>query len=325
MSTAGLNQPPSPPLSSSPARAQAAGLTPALAAGVLLALGFVALYYRWLIVQGRHSWDKPDDWGHAFVVPLISIYMLWRVRDQLRSTPIKPFWPGLLPLVLGVACYFFFVVSVALSNHMLQGAAMVLCLAGVCLVAFGLGVFRLAFLPIAYLLMGITISEQVMIKVTFQLQLLATQGSWLLLKLISLPGSWFMVQAEGNLLEVFHDGRRIPLNVAEACSGMRMVIAFVALAGAVAIFSTKLWWQRIAVVALSVPVALFMNIIRVAVLALLSLSNPELATGNIHMVIGTLLLVPGLFLFLGVVWILQRIVREEPASPSAPAPAKPTA
>jgi exosortase len=285
--------------------------------GGLLIVSYLLLTFRWYWTQAQHSIDKPDDWGHAFVVPIISGVILWKNRLALARSSVRPFWPGLLPLLLGVMCYFYFVVSI--SNHMLQGASIVLCLSGVVLLVFGLEVFRHSFLAIAFLLLGMTISEQVMIKITFQLQMLATQGAWLILKLVSLPGNWFFVEATGNTLEIRYQGRTIPLNVAEACSGMRMVIAFIALAAAVAIFSCKHWWQRFAVVMLSVPVSLFMNILRVVVLSLLSIWNPQLAVGNIHMVIGTILLVPGLFLFLGCVAMLNRVVQDGP-NPPLPAP-----
>lgn len=282
----------------------------------MVAAAFLVLTFRWYWTQAQHSIDKPDDWGHAFVVPILSGVILWRNRSALASAAIRPFWPGLMPLVLGVVCYFYFVVG--LSNHMFQGASIVLCLSGVVLLVFGLEVFRHSFLAIAFLLLGMTISEQVMNTITFPLQLLATKGAWLILKLVSLPGDWFFIEASGNTLEIRYKGRTIPLNVAEACSGMRMVIAFIALATAVAFFSCRHWWQRFAVVLLSVPVSLFMNILRVVVLSLLSIWDPQLAVGNIHMVIGTILLIPGLFLFLGCVSLLKRVVQEPDAG------AKPT-
>jgi exosortase len=300
------------PTSLAPAvRASSAAENPAWKVWVPIAVigvAFLALFFRFFAKQGQHSWGALDDWGHSFVIPLISGFMLWKQRPALAAANFRPFWPGVAPLVLGIWCYFFFVVGV--SNHMFQGASMVLALAGLTMLVFGLDVFRIAFLPIAYLLFGITISEQVMIKITFELQVLATHGGWLLLKIISLPGNWFLVEQAGNTLEVTYKGRSIPLNVAEACSGMRMVIAFIALAGAVAIFSCKHWWQRVAVVALAVPVALIMNVIRVAVLAIGSIYDANLAAGNAHMLIGTLLLIPGLFLFMGTVWCLERMVVE---------------
>jgi hypothetical protein len=63
-----------------------------------------------------------------------------------------------------------------------------------------------------------------------------------------------------------------------------------------------------------------MNIVRVAVLGVLTLIDPNLAAGDAHTIIGTILLVPSLGLFLGIVWALNRVVREdEPAAKVAKA------
>ena len=95
--------------------------------GVVLLAAFVGVFWRWFSKQNEHSLLKLDDWGHAYVVPLFAGYMIWRQRAELSAMTPKPFWPGLLPVLLGMMCYFFFVVGVA--NHMLQGAAVVLTLA----------------------------------------------------------------------------------------------------------------------------------------------------------------------------------------------------
>ena len=282
----------------------------------LLAAAFLLLFWRWFITQGRHSVENMQDWGHAFVIPLISGYLAWRVRDVILAAPTAPFWPGLSPLLLGVVSYFFFIVGV--SNHMLQGAAMILALSGLVLLVGGPVLFRALFLPIAFLAFGVTISEQVMIKITFALQLLASQGAYLVLSILAATKIFF-VEVDGNTLKMVYEGKEIPLNVAEACSGMRMVIAFLALGAAVAVLACSEWWQRILLILLATPIALLLNVVRVVVLAMLSLIDPDLATGDVHMLIGTLLLVPGLFLFLGVVWALNRVIADdEPTAGATP-------
>jgi len=89
------------------------------------------------------------------------------------------------------------------------------------LAALVLGVVGLR-MPIAFLLFAVTISERVMIAITFQLQLIASQGGYLLLTIFGYPfGIESMV--EGNVISVIDDqGNVNKLNVAEACSGMRM-------------------------------------------------------------------------------------------------------
>lgn len=300
-------QPIRPP-TGTPARAASAwpAPTPAFWAGVgLLGVVFSALFFRWFYRQGELSLDRLDDWGHSFVIPVISAYFVWRNRARLRATAPSVFWPGLGPFLLGIWAYFFSVVVV--QNHMAEGFSVLLTLFGLTLLLLGPGVMRWLFLPIAYLVCGVTLAEKIMIEITFQLQLLASEGAWVMLGAIGLV-SGFDVDLQGNTLYILRGGETIPLNVAEACSGMRMVVAFYALSVWVALTWNREWWQRIAMVLLAGPVAVFMNMIRVAVLGIASLFDADLATGQAHTLIGTLLLVPSLGLYLGISWVLNRIV-----------------
>ncbi len=281
-------------------------------AGILTsAIGF--LFHTWLYKQHLWSWTKPADWGHAYFIPLISLYMIYQHRDELRKVKPEVYWPGIAPLLTGVMSYFIFSVG-AMGNHMFQGFSLILTIFGVVLLLAGPGVMRHVFVPIAYLVFAITISEKIMLLITFPLQLVASQGAWVLLNVVGLPFG-FSADVAGNTLSVISSqGEVHPLNVAEACSGMRMVIAFVALAGAVALIACRQWWQRVSLLMLSVPVALLMNIIRVTVLGVLVLIDPNLTAGNAHTAIGTLLLIPALGLFMLVIWLLNNLVSDPEVS-----------
>lgn len=281
----------------------------AVMAGLATA-AFLALYFRWFYTQHLSSFSKLEDWGHAYAVPLISGYLVWQQRDALARVRVRPFWPALAPLMLGIMCYFFFVASRFAGGHMVQGWAMVLTLASLCLLLLGVGAIRLLTVPILFLLFGITISEKIMIELTFPMQLIASQGAYVVLSIVALIGG-FAVDVAGNQIWLTTSGGvTLPMNVAEACSGMRMLIAFFALAGATGIFGCRFWWQRVALLLLAAPVAILVNIGRVAILGLLMLQDPKLATGQAHTLIGTLLLVPGLLLFMLVMWVLNKAVGE---------------
>ncbi|MEO0512493.1 MAG: exosortase/archaeosortase family protein [Planctomycetota bacterium] len=281
-----------------------------------LVLSFLALFYRWFVRQHSHSFDAIEDWGHAYLVPIIAGFLIWQRRGELARVHVGVYWPGLAPTLFGVVSYIFGVVGV--RNHMFQGFSILISLFGVVLLVFGPAVMRRVFPAIAYLVMGITISQAVMLKITWPLQQLASQGAWVMLSIIGAV-TGFTVDVSGNTLTVINAaGDAYPLNVAEACSGMRMVVAFLALAGAVALLSCKLWWQRVLLLLLAPPVALLMNVVRVAALGLATLFDPKLASGEAHTFIGTLLLFPSLGLFMGVVWILNQIMREDGSKPSPP-------
>jgi len=270
----------------------------------LLMAGYIGLFFRWFTLQSELSWRFLEDWGHAFFVPVIAGYLVWQRRAQILAATPRVFWPGLLPVLTGILGYYTLSIGPIIGVHMGQGLFVVLTLWGCCLLLLGPEVTRWLMLPIAYLLFMITVSEAVMLQITWPLQLLASEGAYVLLGLIGMAFG-FSVSVDGNVLNVVSsNGVMHALNVAEACSGMRMVVAFIALAAAIALLASREWWQRLALLLLSIPVALLMNIIRVAVLGLATLGNSDLAQGQAHTLIGTLLLIPGLALFMGIVWAL---------------------
>ncbi|HBS30022.1 MAG TPA: hypothetical protein DEB06_11385 [Phycisphaerales bacterium] len=281
---------------------------------------FAGVFHQWMTRQfgpGGFSWNHVEDWGHAYAVPFISGYAAWRSRERLARLPQSVFWPGLGLILLGLACYVYFIAGY--SNHMFQGLALVTTLGGMVLFVLGPQLFRALLFPLGFLLFAVSISEMVMIKVTWGLKLLASAGSEVVLQVVG-PLMALEVQRAGNILNVTHNGVTHPLDVADACSGMRMVIAFVALSVAVAFLSCREWWQRVAVVLLGVPVALLMNVLRVSVLGALTIVDPELAVGGAHSFIGTLLLAPAFGLFMTGVWAVRRIIPDdEPTSGGAPA------
>ena len=281
-------------------------------AGVL-GVSLCVLFFYFL--QNQHAFSMGSgDWSHSYFIPIISGYLLWQRRAELAAAKYEPFWPGILPLLVGIPAYALFQIS-GLSNHMAQGWALLLCIFGIVLLTCGPRVTKFAFLPIAFLIFGITISERVMIIITFQLQLIASKGAWALLNIIGVSTEVF-----GNALKVTDSQGGIhDLNVAEACSGMRMVIAFAALGTAVALAAAKLWWQRIALILLALPVAILMNVLRVGVLGVATLYDQNLVGGQAHMLIGTLLLLPAFGLYMGIVWCLNRAVSIEDDSPTAKA------
>lgn len=273
----------------------------------LTALALLGLFFRWFMKQSQFSMHQVEDWGHAFFVPLITGYLVWQRRHEIAKATPRIFWPGMLAVLTGILGYLTFSIGPIPGVHMGQGLFVILTIWGVALMLLGPEVVRWLMMPAAYLVFMITVAEGVMLKITWPLQLLASQGAYIMLGLIGMVTD-FTVSVDGNILTVINSqGEAFPLNVAEACSGMRMIVAFIALAGAVALLSANEWWKRITLLALSIPVALLMNIVRVAVLGLATLGDAELAQGEAHTLIGTLLLVPGLGLFLLVGWALEKI------------------
>jgi exosortase len=272
----------------------------------VLTIAYCAFFYDFLWRQIQISLTDPD-WSHALLIPVISIYFIYARQEKLTEVRYRTFWPGLVAVVAGMVGYIFFTIGPT-YNHTLQGGCAVLTVFGIVLTLCGPASMKVFLLPIAYLLLGVKIGERLMFYATAKLKIFAAEGAWFLLNLTGVE-----TERTGSMLTlVKNDGTEIPLDVAEACSGMRMIVAFLALGVAIAFISCRFWWQRVILIALAIPVAMVVNVFRVATLGWLSLYDVEMAGGDFHMLVGLVWLLPALALYLGIVWILNRIVITEP-------------
>ena len=290
-----------------------------VAAVALLLASFVAYFWDFLFRQCQWAFQQTDDWGHTLVAPLIAGWFLRRAWPQIESSGVRVFWWGLLPLGFGLMWYAMCVFGPqVLHHHNLRGFGVVCSLGGLGLLLLGPAAIRHLIFPMLFLLVfGQTISERLMSYVTHPMQSITALGAHLLLVLGTLDA-----ELDGNVIRIYVMGEDmstnvIPLNVAEACSGMRMLMAFLAIGTTMAFVSFQRWWQRIILIASAFPVALTVNIVRVLVLGLLSLIDPDLGTGEVHTMVGVFLLLPAWLLFLGVAEILKRLVVEPPENDSS--------
>jgi len=288
-------------------RAGVLQFTPAqawIAGGVLLAI-LVAVFWDFWRMQVLIAIEQPSDWGHTLLIPFISAWFVWMRREQLLAKPFKPAWFGLAIVIVGLAWYVLALLGPSnVAHHNTRGLGVFTTISGLCLLLFGWRAAKWLWFPVAYwAVFGQSIGRQALELVTLRLQDWAAGGAYFLLN-----GIGFETDIAGNVLTVYtSSGEAHPLNVAEACSGMRMLVAFMALGVAMAFVGLDRWWQRVALVLAGVPVAIAVNILRVATLGLLSLRNVNLIEGEFHHFIGMVWLVPAFLMYLGVQWCLSAL------------------
>lgn len=268
----------------------------------------VWMFWDFLIRQVRWGIQEQADWGHTLVIPLIAGYFVYVKRDQILARPFRTTWVGVIPILLGVFWYLLCTFGPPMFfHHNLQGAGVAMTLFGIALLFFGFRAMAWLWFPILYLaVFGQTISQRLMEIVTFELQDITARGAHVVLSVLGVD-----VEREGNTLNVFDaEGNIRPLNIAEACSGMRMLMAFLALGVAMAFLGLKRFWQQAILVLMGLPTAVFVNILRVVTLSLLSLVNADFAAGDFHSFIGLVWLVPAFLIYLGVMWVVRNIVVE---------------
>ena len=117
------------------------------------------------------------------------------------------------------------------------------------------------------------------------------------------------VGREGNVI-VLNDS--VPLAVAEACSGLRMLTSFAVVAATLAYVIYRPFWQKCVIVCSCVPVAILCNTIRLVVTALLFLkTNNEFAERFFHDFAGLTMMPLAVFILIVEMWLMTKLVIPE--------------
>ena len=285
-------------------------------AGTALLGIVVFVFWNLFVAQGKFAVRYPSDWGHTILVPAIVGWLIYRDRAELQAMqPFRPSWAGLVPLGIGLS---FYIVSVMgpswfTVHHNARQVGFGLTLFGMALLLFGWKPMRVLAFPLAYgIVFGFTYTDRIIGYFTQQLQDISADGGYLMLVVLGLD-----VDIAGNTITVWTTDpanplNRVPnqLNIAEACSGMRMLVAFMALGTLMAYVGLKEWWQRGLLILLGVPVAVFVNMLRVATLGVLSLWDVGFAGGQFHAFVGFVWLMPAFLVFLGILAIIRNLIVE---------------
>ena len=256
--------------------------------GVALATTVVVLASYAPVLFGLVSdWMRDPNYYHGFLIPRISGYLVWSKRDDLRETRRAPSRWGLGGLLFAAALL---VVGTAGAEVFTQRVSFVLTLSSLALFLGGWPHLRILGFPLAFLLLAIPLPYVVYYGLTAPMQALAAKCAvW------GLSGLGVYVLAEGNVIHLPNTS----LEVAEACSGIRSLYAFLALGALVAYFTAIPFWARMLVFLATIPLSVAGNAVRVLGSGLGAyLIGPEAADGTLHELFGLLVFVISLGLFI---------------------------
>lgn len=247
----------------------------------------VTVYFS--IVQSMAmQWYSDPNYSHGFLVPLIAAYFVYDRRDDLRQTVVSPWNPGLIVILLALTQL---ILGKLASEFFTMRSSLVFLLAGLILYFFGRALFRQLFLPISFLLLMVPLPYIVYDAAAFPLKLFVTKVSVLVLKFIGIA-----VVREGNII-MFPN---ITLEVADACSGMRSLVSFLALGVAYAVLMTPSLSRRLLIVAAALVIAIFNNCLRVVVTGILAeYWGPAAAEGFFHEFTGMVIFTVGMSMLIG--------------------------
>lgn len=241
-----------------------------LQAMIVLAL-VTAVYWPILSAMVWH-WEIVPDYSHGFLVVPLALYFAYEKKYDLADAPIVGDWRGLALMALGVA-----VLAVGQLGGLLMPlrASYVVSLMGITLLFMGREVFRILLFPMVFLFLMIPLPQSLVNVAAFPLQLIAAQWAVWVLQALSIP-----VLLEGNIIHLAHSD----LFVAEACSGLRSLMALLTLGVVFAhFFRPKQFVQQAILILSTIPIAVIVNSFRVAITGILTqYYGEEAAGGFIH-------------------------------------------
>ena len=251
---------------------------------LLLVAVVVAIYWS-ITIKLVENWYLDPDFSHGFLVPLFSAYLIWTKRETLKNTPIRQSWAGLPLVILAIITLFLGVYGAELF---LARVSLVMLLAGLIWMMGGRAMLRELRFPVLVLLLAIPLPKVIYNQITFPLQIFASKVAAAVLPIFGVP-----VMRDGNIIQL----PSMPLEVAEACSGIRSLMSLFTAAIFYGYFLEPSTKRRVILAAAALPIAVLANGARIVGTGLaVQYWDPDKALGFFHEFSGWLIFVVSLVL-----------------------------
>jgi len=256
---------------------------------IVLSLSALVLALYWKVLPPLVAqWRDDPNYSHGFLVPLFSLYLIWRGRAVLAALPRNGVLLGLVVVVLGIGLLYLGDLG---ADNFLMRSSLVVVVGGLVLFHLGLPIFRAVLFPLVFLIFMVPLPGVIFYAITFPLQQLAAQQAAWTLDALGVP-----VLLDGNIIHL----AQLSLGVTEACSGIRSLISLAAAAVAWAYLFLPRGWAMIVFVAATLPITIVANAARVVLTGLIGqYVSVEYASGFFHEFAGLVIYVAAFACLLG--------------------------
>jgi exosortase len=259
-------------------------------AAVITGIAFLALFAEPLVSLVQDWWNLPEA-SHGLLLAPVAVWLAWRSGIRKDATPNRAL--GIAMLIAAVMIRY---VSGLAAEPFTMRESMILTLAGLTVFQFGFRQLIAWWLPFVLLALTVPLPELVIQRLALPLQFKASQMGAALLTSRHVP-----VLLSGNII-------RMPgheLFVTEACSGLRSLTSLLSLGVLMGGLMLRSPLSRLSLIALSIPIAIVINGIRVFLTGfLVYFVSPELGKGFMHSTEGWLLFIVSFISLGAMTWLL---------------------
>jgi exosortase len=247
--------------------------------------------------------------GYGVLVPLVVAVLYWRKRRELLALDLHPWWPALGILAGGILLH---VLGYSIQQPRISVVGFFTGLYGLMGLTWGYDWILASFFP--FFLFGFCVPIGSLAEpITFRLRLLVSE-------LVGFVSHYFLaidVNVQGNVLT--DPTGRYQYEIAAACSGIRSLIATVALSVVLAFVSFRSPWKRLVMIAAAFPLAVLGNLLRMLTIVIAAEIGGQKWGAYVHDggPLGIFSLLPYIPAFIGLM-VLERYLRENQATPTLP-------
>ncbi len=275
---------------------------------IIIGCLFFYVFYR-EINSIVYSWITDSSWSHGFLIPLFSLYFINQHKKEIINLQTEPNYLGLLFLIISILVYIFNIVSPSGWAYF-RSLSIIMGIGAIVLLLGGWQMIRYTWLPVSFLIFAIPLPGRFYRGITIPMRQLAASIAAALLNIVS----EIEATARGVVIDIVYKGNQIEpsLDVAEACSGMRLLMAFLALGVAMAYLHYRPAWQRIILLISTIPIAIFCNIIRVTITGFIYvLIDPKYTQGIYHDMLGMAMLPLAFSLYGFLAWFMSSLFYDD--------------
>ncbi|MBL4744105.1 MAG: VPLPA-CTERM-specific exosortase XrtD [Cycloclasticus sp.] len=268
--------------------------------GLIVLSLVIAFWVYWTgLAEAYFRWDNQEEYSHGFLIPLVTLYILWEKKGLILSSAGKPLWLGVW---LIFAASVIFLIGEVSALFILIQYAFVLVLIGLSLVTVGKGT-KYTFAPIMLLLFAIPLPYVIEVVLTAKMQLISSALGVSFIRFCQIP-----VFLEGNVIDL----GTFKLQVVEACSGLRYLFPLMSLGFITAYFYRTSFWKRVLVFLATIPITILMNSFRIGIIGVLVDNwGISMAEGFIHDFEGWIIFMACAFLLFVLVWLLEKLTNKQ--------------
>jgi len=265
---------------------------------LVLALTLAVFAYWDGLVDAVFRWSNQEEYSHGFLIPLVTLYILWEKKALIQSAIGPPMWSGFVVVLIAIGV---FIVGEISALYLLIHYSFVLLLIGLSLVTIGRAT-KYTYVPLLLLLFAIPLPYVLEVVLTAKLQLISSSIGVDFIRMFQIP-----VYLEGNVIDL----GVYQLQVVEACSGLRYLFPLMSLGFIAAYFYQAAFWKRSIVFLATIPITILMNSFRIGAIGVMVDNwGISMAEGFLHDFEGWIIFMACSVILFIIVWLLEKLTNK---------------